>query len=187
MRILRFLLPIALVCGFGSVAKANDFQMIVIDPTRGVAVRTTTFVFGFVPCQAGDVPGDTTGTYVGCFAGENTTGQIITSLLFEIPPIPGQTAGCAKYGAGLDIFTNVTCTTNTDGYLLDFTGGNIGFGGFFLVAEAGVPPDAFPDVTAIANAPEPGSLWLLSTGILSSGLFFADWRRRRHRVALLIH
>ena len=184
MRMLRWLFAIALVCGLNGAAKADDFQMVVIDPLGGAVITNASFTFGFTPCDPGEVPGDTAGFYVGCFVGENGTGVPITRLHFSIPPIPGQPtqgAACDPYGSGLDLFT-ASCSTSANGFTLDFTGGSIPIGGFFLVAEHGVAADAFPDVNALANAaantPEPGSFWLLSTGTLLGGLFLADWRRR---------
>jgi len=48
----------------------------------------------------------------------------------------------------------------------------------FTIAESGAPSSDFTTVSVIGvEAPEPGSLWLLSTGVLSVGLF-ATWRRR---------
>jgi hypothetical protein len=169
MRMLHYLLPIALLCGLSGVAKAEDFQMVVIDPTGGTLITSTAFVFGFDPCAPGEVPGD---GYQGCFAARNGTGELITSIQFSIPLIPGQVAGCVAFDGHLDLFPIVTCDTGPAGYLLTFSGGKIQAGDFFLVAEAGVAADAFPDVSAVINAPEPGSLWLLSTGILSLGFFF---------------
>jgi hypothetical protein len=50
----------------------------------------------------------------------------------------------------------------------------------FTIAEQGADPDSFGTMTAeatIANTPEPGSLLLLATGMLSTGRYLI--RRRR--------
>ena len=173
MRILRCLIAIALAYGLTGVAKADDFQMVVIDPTYSVNVITNTaFTFSLSPCEApGQVPVGS--DYQGCFTGQNETGQVLTSLQLEIPLIVGQTAGCALNGGGLDLFSDVTCSTGPNGYLLDFSDGDIIGGELFTVAEAGVDPSDFPDISASFNTPEPSSIWLLFTGVLSIGLFLA--------------
>jgi hypothetical protein len=181
MKTLRYLLAIGLFCGLSGIAKADDFQMVVIDPIGGSVITTTAFPFSFSPCAAGEVPSNPNNpnTYIGCFVGENGTGVDLTSLQLLIPPIPNQSAGCSPFGEQLDIFTSITCTSGPNGYLVNFAGGDIPLGGFFLIAEAGVDPTVFPQVAAVANAPEPGSLLLLSTGVLAIGFFFT---RRRNAV-----
>lgn len=51
-------------------------------------------------------------------------------------------------------------------------------GGIFTIAEAGITPSSFPQVTGTFNAPEPAPALLLSTGLLMGGLFYAGRRRR---------
>jgi hypothetical protein len=216
MRILRYLLAIALVAVSG-VAKADDFQMVVIDddPTPIPAyLITPVFTDGFSvtlsPCKASQLFGLSPGTYLGCFTGENETGAALTSLQILIPvfTFDDQTdqPGCSPVSQ--DVFKTITCgfTSDNKDYFLDFSGGDLppatgykgdcdndGDGGsklneddvkcniasIFTIAEAGVPANDFPDdFSAVANAPEPNSFWLMSTGVLSIGLFGA-WRRRR--------
>jgi hypothetical protein len=112
-----------------------------------------------------------------------------------IPTIPGLDVDCGKSTTGLDLFATVACTTVQGGYILDFEGGNIPTSighnpddanfnrdSVFTIAEAGVDPSSFPEVTANFNAvatPEPTSLMLLATGVLTGGgLMLGDWRRR---------
>jgi hypothetical protein len=48
----------------------------------------------------------------------------------------------------------------------------------FTIAIGGIPASDLPsDIGVVANAPEPNSFWLMSTGVLSIGLFGA-YRRR---------
>jgi hypothetical protein len=179
---LRFLLAVAVVSALSGVAKADDFKMVVIDPTSFTVnvITDPTFAFSFSPCVLGQVPPGA-GTFDGCFTGLNETGFTLTSLFIDIPAVvDGQTVGCALDGGGFDLFTNVSCQTNANGYILDFSGApGVGEGVQFTIAEQGAPPQDFPDtINAVANAPEPNSFWLMSTGVLSVGLFGA-YRRRQ--------
>lgn len=197
MKILQCLVAFALACGLSSVAKADavDFQMVVIDPPPSNLINPITsdsFTFNFAPCVSpGQIPSGT--NFVGCFTGENATGHTLTTLHIFVPFIPGQTAGCAPFGGGLDLFTSATCSDTGNGFILDFYGGNIPTSNghspddaefnrdsVFTIAEAGVDPSAFPQVTADFNpVPEPSSLLLLATGTLAGGgMILGDWRRR---------
>lgn len=201
MRVLRCLFAVALVCGLSGVAKADavDFQMVVVDPQPPAylvhIITDDSFIFSFAPCVSpGQIP---TGTnFVGCFTGENETGHALTSLQVFVPFIPGQVAGCALSGTGLDLFTTVTCGSVPGGYLLNFSGGSIPSGdgdhpdddhadrsSIFTIAEAGVDPSAFPEVTAnfdpVPGVPEPSSVLLLSTGVLMGAAFLVADRRKR--------
>jgi hypothetical protein len=199
MKTLRYLLAIGLVCGLTGVAKADDFQMVVVDPLPNpVPILSDSFTATLTPCDPSQLPPSLVGTYLGCFTGRNETGKPITSLdilipVFDYPANSPQSAGCLLSGTGKDLFPSVTCGTTPDGkdYFLDFSGGHIpsvrgcdneededcGSAGIFTIAEAGVPAGSFPILSVVANAPEPNSLWLMSTGVLSIGLFGA-YRRR---------
>ena len=197
MRNLRNLLGVALFCALGATANAApvDFQVVVIDPPPSNLIHPITsdsFTFSFSPCVSpGQVPNGT--SYVGCFTGENATGEILTTLHLFIPTITNGVNTCGFSGLGLDIFPHVECTVLANGYAIDFWGGNIPTANghspddaafnrdsVFTIAESGIDPSAFPEVTANFNAtPEPGSLLVLSSGLLSGGgLLFGDWRRR---------
>lgn len=195
MKILRILPLLALVLGMTHRAKADDFQMIVVDPPPSYQVFTITnpsFDFMFIaPCVSpGQIP--TGASYDACFTGQNETGKTLTSLTITVPnTIGSQTAGCSPsgltngQGQPLDIFTTISCGPGAGGkgYLLTYSGGDIPVDGIFTIAEKGATPADFGDVTAVAGSsvPEPGSLWLLSTGMLSSGCMCV--RRLRHRAA----
>jgi hypothetical protein len=216
-RVLRFLCAAALVCGLAGVAKADDFQMQVVDPTfTPTAITSDSFNITLGTCQPNQLPTSLVGTYIGCFTGINLTGAPITSLQVLIPIFSYQgslqTAGCAP--AAGQIFHTVTCGTTANGldFYVDFSNGSIAAaanGGdcdydgdakglnqddyacdtssIFTIAEAGVPagPNGeFPKNFSVeANVtPEPNSILLLSTGVLSIGLFGA-FRRRQSLMA----
>jgi hypothetical protein len=202
MRILRYMVAVSLFCGLTAAANAAQvsFQVIVIDPPPSNLIQPITsdsFTFSFAPCVSpGQVPQGT--SYVGCFTGENSTGHTLTSLQMFIPTIPGLGVDCGKSTTGLDLFATVACTTVQGGYILDFEGGNIPTSighnpddanfnrdSVFTIAEGGVDPSSFPEVTASFNSPipattpEPNSLLLLATGLLTGGgLMLGDSRRR---------
>jgi hypothetical protein len=183
MKMLRCLIAIVLVYGLTGVAKADDFQMIVIDPFTGPytinPITTTSVTFSFTECEEpGQIPAGA--DYDGCFTGQNETGSILTSLQMIVPLIAGQTAGCAPSGTGLDIFSVTSCGFSPDGseYILDFSGGSIQLNETFTIAEDGVDADVYPEVAATFDAPEPSSIWLLSSGILTICLVFGSRRWR---------
>ena len=97
----------------------------------------------------------------------------------------GQPAGCALDGS-TDVFQTTSCALAQNGlqYILSFTGGGIPNNGSFVIAEDGVDPSEFPMVDAsvtTAATPEPDSILLLSTGMLSLGAFFTNRNRRGAR------
>lgn len=194
MRVYRWLCLAALICGLTAIAKADDFQMVVIDPipTPHTDITHDNFTFSLGPCNSTQVPAHNP-AYIGCFSGENETGHTITSLQIFVPNslgLSGQTAGCADFGGGLDIFTNISCTTETNGYLLLFSGGSIPSDSatheddgnpayFFTIAEYGADPSAFQNVQGEFNpVPEPNSALLLGSGLLA-GLAYVAINRRR--------
>jgi hypothetical protein len=187
MRVLTCLLAFGLLFGLSGVAKADtDFQMVVIDPFTGPYVinpiNGTSVSFMFTECEEpGQLPAGSP-AFDGCWSGQNDNTFALTSLTIVVPPIVGQTAGCTPFGSiggDSDLFTNATCSTNTNGFLLSFTGGaGLAPGGIVTIAEAGVDPGVFPEVMGTFNAPEPPAFWLMFTGVLAGGLFLSVNRRR---------
>jgi hypothetical protein len=231
MRILRYLIAAALVCGLAGVAKADDFQMVVGDPTVPIyviqPVYTDSFSLNFPttgPAAGCGAPGQLPSSvpdpqdYTACFTGINLTGNALTSLQIEFPvfDFPGTSTpdspNCPKLASG-DVFSNISCGLTNGGadYLLQFSGGDIPTATFSNTFCYPVPFDidcnspaiftiAFgipgasaqgqdqvitmldsESITADANAvvtPEPSSVLLMSTGLLSIGLF-GTYRRRQ--------
>ncbi|MDE1178431.1 MAG: PEP-CTERM sorting domain-containing protein [Edaphobacter sp.] len=185
MRITRYLLAISLLCGAFRFAKADDFRMVVLDPPPSsfptYPIFDSPFTFTFAPCAVGQLPTGTAGTYDGCFSGVNRTGEDWTSLMLNFANNSALSdaapAVCSLDGGGQDIFAAPgpgNCDLQDDEqYVLIFSGGLLKNNENFVIAEQGVDPSDFPEVTASfttsAATPEPESLWLLSTGLLYAG------------------
>jgi hypothetical protein len=201
MKMLRFLFAFVLAIGLSAFAKADDFQMVVLDPTyTGTYIihpltDLSTFSVTFTECEEpGQLPSGA--DFDGCYSFQNETKITITGLDISVNGlVPGQTVGCALSSTGLDIFSDPECsdvTVVTDGtsaivgYLLGFSGGSITPGEIVTIAEKGVdvtetsfpPTSVTPDV-----APEPSSIYLLSTGICAVGSLCAQRRRRLIRTS----
>jgi hypothetical protein len=205
MRTLRYLFALALALGLtSSVAKADDFHMIVVDPVFDTdfpilgVTNLNTLSITLSECEESSTPGGegqlptTAGSnYDGCFSFENKTGQTITSMTISVGAlVPGQTATCDlslldSNNVNVSIFSsNPVCDTLAAGYLLTFTGGSITPGEVVTIAEGGVAPGDFPATTATlsvlsasAATPEPSSLALMSTGGLMMGYLIVGRRK----------
>jgi hypothetical protein len=193
MRMMRFLLVFALLCGVSSISKADDFRMVVLDPPPPsfptFPIFSSPFTFTFAPCAAGQLPTGTMGSYDGCFSGVNRTGQDWTSLTLNFGNNTALSnaapAVCSLDGGGLDIFSEPgpgECDLSNGLYTLIYKGGLLTNNENFVIAEQGVDPDDFPEVTATFTTsttvtPEPESIWLMSTGLTFLGSLVA--RRRR--------
>jgi hypothetical protein len=134
MRMLRYLLAMAMVAALSGVARADgfDFQTVVIDPIPSPSeitpITNPTFPVTLSPCQADQLDGLSPTQFIGCFTGLNVTGVALTSLQMEFPAIflnglldqpdcPVETQ---------NVFTTISCgfTDSTDTeYFLDFSGG----------------------------------------------------------------
>ena len=198
MKLTHCFLAIAMVFGSTGAALADplDFHMVVLDPPgfNTVPIFTTPFIVSFSACAAGQLPTNTLGTYDGCFSGVNRTGEDWTGLELVFgnnSALNGQPAGCALDGGGADLFAepapDACDLQNGSEYVLIYTGGGIQNNENFVIAEDGVDPSDFPDITAsvtTAATPEPGSIWLLGSGMLMIGLYFANRRKWTARTRL---
>jgi hypothetical protein len=136
MKLLRYLMAFALVWGLSGVAKADDFQMIVIDPNPAPSevhlITTDDFTVTLSACNADQLDGLSTSLYLGCFTGLNVTGQALTCLQLLIPVFDlngvQDTAGCGLVSGNINVFPGTpTCGLTSNGldYYVDFTGGNL--------------------------------------------------------------
>ena len=137
MRMLRCLLAIALALGLTHVAKANDFQMVVGDPTPSAnevhLVTSDSFTVSLSPCQSDQLDGLSPALYLGCFTGLNVTGAALTSLqvlvpVFDISPGAPDTPGCNLAPGNVNVFKNTpTCGITSNGldFYVDFSGGDL--------------------------------------------------------------
>jgi hypothetical protein len=189
---MRYLLAIALVCGVAGSAKADDFRMVVLDPPPAsfptFPIFDSPFTFSFAPCAVGQLPTGAQGTYDGCFSGVNRSGADWTSLTLNFSNNSALSdaapANCSLDGGGLDIFPAPgagNCDLQSDEqYVLLFNGGILSNNENFVIAEQGVDPSEFPEVTAsfttASAVPEPESIWLFSTGIVLAGSLLRKYR-----------
>jgi hypothetical protein len=134
MKMLRYLFAIALVCGLTRVAKADDFQMVVADPTPSLvptpnevhAITSDDFSVTLSACNANQLDGLSPDLYLGCFTGLNLTGAPLTSLDVLIPvfDINGvqDTPGCPDISE--DVFKGTpTCGVSGSYFYVDLTDG----------------------------------------------------------------
>jgi hypothetical protein len=186
MKLLRYLFALTLVCALSGMAKADpiDFHMVVVD--AGTPLNTIYLVppaspvdFSFGPCSSSYGPNED-----GCAYFVNSMGYGLTSLQLEFPdagsPAAGQTPNCSPSGTGLDFFAASSCSISGNNFIINFSDGLIPNGTAFIIAEDGVPTCDGSDPwtgTLSANAPEPSSMWLMSTGVLMLGAFFYAKRR----------
>ena len=189
MKLNRCLFALTLVCALSGMAKADpiDFHMVVVDPPAGffttpILTLSTPYVVGFSACVPGEIPG-TKDPYEGCASFENSTSAALTNLELVFPdesPLDSQSASCALDPGNVNYFKTTSCSLVGGEYILDFSDGSIPVGDLFTIAENGVSPDLFPDGTLTSTpsmAPEPSSIWLISTGALMLGAFFYSKRR----------
>ncbi len=193
MKIVRYLLVIASFCLLTGIAKADqaDFHAVVLDPPPFATYPVFSTPFSpivFTDC-AGQLPTNVVQSYDGCFTGVNRTGQDWVGLVLSFidnAGTGGQPVGCLPDGGGADFFATSQCNLSGSVYTLTYTDGVIQNNEFFVIAEDGVDPESFPQGTLNAMTastgpnsvvPEPGSIWLLSSGLSAAGALVA--RRRR--------
>ena len=194
MRVLRFLVVVAIVCGYTGLAGAApvDFHMSVLDPPPfdTVPILSTPFPISFTECGLGELPDGMTAS--GCFAGVNRTGMDWNNLQITLADnnvLAGQTPNCDLTGTH-NIFSDTNCSLVGSSYLLSFGDGVLSNNDFFFITEDGVdPPEGFGIGTGTVNStamtPEPAPVLLASTGIILFGLLFYGERRRAVSSSLL--
>lgn len=184
-KLLQFAAMFALLFGLASQAKA--YRVIVVDPppytdpSQGVPVSyPITDSNPTIPAQWCDSAlNSNIGSYQSCFYGVNylPNNETITELQVVLPTLAGGDPECAAFNNTSGMSCVVT-GPNGGGYLLDFTGLDFtSASGVIIGIDA--PESDFPDgltFTVLDVTPEPESIWLLSTGVMTSaGLYF---RRR---------
>ena len=194
MKSFRILCAVFLLFGFTSFVKAGpiDFKFKVLDPTGGSNI---TYVDGKSPFAVsfGNCPNNIQAS--GCFFGYNdTTNVTFTSLdlTFDnttstahpndyVNYLNSQPATCITQTTN-SLFGAANCGLANNKYFLDFSGGlGIGPGVTFILAEIGPVPGAFQGGvgtvgSSLASTPEPGSLWLITSGVAGVSCL---WKRRR--------
>ena len=141
MKMLRYLFAIALVCGLTRVAKADDFQMVVADPTVPLDLIQPIFSDDFAltfpttgpaaGCQQSQLPGVSllNDAFTACFTGINLTGAPLTSLVIEFPTFTygggTDTPSCPTESSDAFPGSGISCTISGGDYLLQFSGGDI--------------------------------------------------------------
>lgn len=196
MKVLRYLVVIALVCGCMGVAKADTvgFHIKVLDPAPPAnpsysifLIPSTSFDVVFSDCVQGELPGGMTAD--GCFAGRNISGLDWDNLQLSFPDggvLAEQPASCAA-AASDNIFSTTDCPVDpVNGvYGLGFSDGIIHSGDYFFITEDGVvPASSFPTGSAtVLMTPEPKSIVLLSTGVFLFGWLLYGERHRTLRLS----
>ncbi len=175
MKFFRYLSLCLLVCGLTQASYA--FKLGVLDPHSATYYYTgTPLDISFSPC----------GHHKGCATIANDSGATLTSLVIDVPAtdLASQTSIDCTTTNGLFSACSVSEIDGNSEYQFDFTGGDIPVNDdgvscdpdTFKIEEQGVPAE---DITAMVDpaiAPEPASIWLLSSGILLLAGFL--YRRR---------
>ncbi len=198
MKFLRYVLAIMMMCALGGTVQAHAFKLGVLDAGPGVdytGTPLTNLMLG--SCGSG------TALTEGCVTIENETGSLLTSfqLSFSTSNLGSGNQGFTC-GTGI-MFADCTVTDLGGGnYNLVFSGGtgvpsdpnamkkkedkkesrdsDDYSADTFTIQEIGLPLSDFANTPlAVAPTPEPGSIWLMSTGALLLGGFFYYTRRNR--------
>ncbi len=199
MKLLRYALALLTMCALSGMGQAHAFKLGVLDAGPGIdytGTPLTNLMFG--SCGVG-----TQGTE-GCITIENETGALLTSFQLSFStsnlPLASQNFSNADCSTGTMFASCAVTSLGGDNYSLVLYGGT-GVpsdpnamkknedkkeskdaddykGHTFIIQENGLPLADFANTPLTVTAtPEPGSIWLMSTGALMLCAFFYYKRR----------
>lgn len=189
MKCFRVFCLIAVVLFCGSVAShAQDFHVQVLDPNVctanpslcTVVDTSATFPVTFTAdtCTFAGVPGlPMDPTTFGCLIVVNATTSNFTNLGMTFTGLDSLTFDCPTTTPG-SLFTNSTCGSSGGVDSFFFSGGaGLAPTKELVIYENGVNPNLFDGTGEVNEVPEPGSILLLMTGAMMSGLYLTQDRR----------
>lgn len=182
MKITRFLTIAMVLLGLTGVARAITFR--VLDPSGSQPFAPNVTQFG-VPLPFSFYSDDCPGGAEGCFDAVNHTGTVITSFSATfvtntlLPQSDLDSIDCptGPFGGLASFSNNITClgtaSATNDSFTVTFDGGGVQPFSSFWIVEEGIPASDFNDpagtFTVGGAVPEPGSLWMLLTGLAPFG------------------
>ena len=199
MKFLRYVLAIMTMCALGVTVQAHAFKLGVLDAGPGFDYTGTPLTnLLLVSCGAG------TASTEGCVTIENETGSLLTSFQLSFSTsnlgLGNQNFTNADCATGTMFRTCTVTDLGSGNYNLVLSGGTgVPYdpnamkkkedekesgdpddysADTFTIQETGLPYSDFANTPlTVAATPEPGSIWLMSTGALLLGGFFYYTRR----------